>query len=102
MDPDTTDEYEKISGSSFAAPLVSGAALLVREQWEHLTAAETVEILLETADDEFDGYKQSKYGAGILDVAEALSPQGEVTVLHDDSLSVYEPPCPVYPGSRAA
>ena len=47
---------------------------------------------LETADDEFDGYKQSKYGAGILDVAEALSPQGEVTVASgEDARSGGEP-----------
>ena len=81
------DNFRSASGTSFAAPLVSGAAALLRSTWDHLSAPETADILLETADDFCDGYIgigeencRLTYGQGRLNVEQAMQPVGETAV----------------------
>ena len=80
VSPDDPQEYDTVSGSSFATPLVAGTAALIRGEWPYLSAAEVVTILLDTADRDFDGYAKTKHGAGVLDAEAALSPQGAMSV----------------------
>lgn len=68
------------SGTSFAAPQVSGAVALLAQAFPNLTGAEIVEILLTTARDGGDAGIDAIFGQGILDIGNALSPQGTTTL----------------------
>ena len=66
----------RASGTSFAAPLVSGAAALIQDRWPWLAAkpAETAEILLRSARDLGEKGVDPVYGVGLLDITAAQSP----------------------------
>ena len=65
-------------GTSFAAPKVSGAAALIMHKFDSVDAADTANILLDTADDTFAGYSSLQHGQGLLDLNAALSPIGDL------------------------
>ena len=64
----------RLSGTSFAAPLVSGAAALVQSRWEWLDAPHTADVLLRSATDLGAPGVDPVYGRGMLNVEAALSP----------------------------
>ncbi|MFW5634052.1 MAG: S8 family serine peptidase, partial [Erythrobacter sp.] len=68
------------SGTSFAAPQVSGAVALLAEAFPNLTGEEIAEILLTTARDAGAGGEDAIYGRGILDIAAAFAPQGTTSL----------------------
>lgn len=65
--------YGTVGGTSFAAPLVTGAAALVKSQFPTLSNAAVLQILLDTADSSFTGYDPAIHGQGLLDIEAALS-----------------------------
>ncbi len=65
-----------VSGTSFSAPQVSGAAALLAQAFPNLTAKQIVSLLLSTARDAGASGTDAVYGRGILDIARAFSPQG--------------------------
>jgi Subtilase family len=68
--------YASQSGTSMAAPAVSGAAALLMGYWPYLKANQVAAILLNTADDLGAKGTDPVYGRGMLNVQKALSPQG--------------------------
>lgn len=70
------DGYASLSGTSMAAPAVSGAAALLMGYWPYLKANQVAAILLNTADDLGAKGTDPVYGRGLLNVQRALSPQG--------------------------
>lgn len=68
------------SGTSFSAPLVSGAAALVLERWPQLTAKAIADILFDSATDLGDPGPDDIYGQGMLNVFAALQPLGITTL----------------------
>jgi hypothetical protein len=64
------------SGTSFAAPMVSGAIALLHDRWPWLAKdpAATVEIILRSARDAGAPGVDPVYGAGLLDITAAQSP----------------------------
>lgn len=64
-----------VSGNSFAAPAVAGAAALLKHYWPRLSAATIARILLDTAEDRGAPGADAVYGAGVLDVSRALQAQ---------------------------
>ena len=64
--------YATISGTSMAAPHVSGAAALVWEAFPYYTAAQVVQTLLLTATDIGVSGIDDIYGWGLLDVGKAV------------------------------
>ena len=68
------------SGTSFAAPQVSGAAALLKQAFPNLTGRQIVEILLSSARDAGTAGVDTVYGRGIMDIAAAFQPRG-ATVL---------------------
>jgi Subtilase family len=68
--------YASLSGTSMAAPAVSGAAALLMGYWPYLKANQVAAILLNTADDLGAKGTDPIYGRGLLNVQRALSPQG--------------------------
>jgi hypothetical protein len=68
------------SGTSFAAPHVTGAAALLREAFPNLTAAQIVDILLRSATDLGEPGTDAVYGRGMLNIEAAFAPLGETAV----------------------
>lgn len=67
----------RMSGTSFAAPLVSGTIALIHDRWPWLRdrPADTAELILSSARDVGAPGTDPVYGRGMLDVAAALSPK---------------------------
>jgi subtilisin family serine protease len=72
----TEDGIGRISGTSFATPLVSGAAALIQSRWEWLQAEPeaVAEILFSTADDLGAPGVDEVYGHGLLNVSASQRP----------------------------
>ncbi len=66
------------SGTSFAAPYVSGAAALVKAAFPGVSSEDVVDRLLLTAEDLGDPGVDSTFGHGLLDVEAAMAPVGPV------------------------
>jgi len=67
-----TGGYITLSGTSMAAPMVSGVAALVMEAFPYLTAEYVKNILLSTATDLGDPGVDTIYGWGLVDAAKAV------------------------------
>lgn len=68
------------SGTSFAAPQVTGAVALLAQAFPSLTAQQIARLLLETARDAGEPGTDAVYGRGILDIAAAFTPRGALTL----------------------
>ena len=64
--------YGSDVGTSFATPLVAGAAALVMERYPELSAQEVKQLLERTADDPVGGVPDEKLGYGIINPYRAL------------------------------
>ncbi|MEN9316001.1 MAG: hypothetical protein RIS35_2394 [Pseudomonadota bacterium] len=73
--------YGVQTGTSMAAPAVSGAAALLQSRWPRLTGGEVASILLATARDLGAPGIDPVYGRGLLDVEAAMRPVGTLTTL---------------------
>ncbi len=69
-----------VSGTSFAAPHVSGAVALVLDAAPFLSAAEVVQLLLDSATDLGAPGPDPVYGQGLVNLRAALGPQGPLSV----------------------
>jgi len=69
-----------LDGTSFSAPLVSGAAALIMQRWPSLTAREVRQVLFDSATDLGAPGVDNIYGHGMLNVNAAVRPIGTVTV----------------------
>ena len=78
--PDQTGTRKLWSGTSFAAPQISGAAALLAQAFPNLTAAQIVELLLRTARDTGTAGSDGVYGRGTLDLTNAFQPVGALNV----------------------
>ncbi len=75
-----------MSGTSMAAPHVSGAVGLLKSNFPELTGGEIAQILLETARDAGAPGTDAVYGRGILDLTNAVTPQGRLTIQSSDDI----------------
>ena len=64
--------YFKMSGTSVAAPIVSGAVALLLQDEPNLTPDQVKYRLMATANKNWQGYSQDKAGAGYLDIYAAI------------------------------
>ena len=69
-----------VNGTSFSAPQVSGAAVLLAQAFPNLTSNQIVSLLLSSARDAGDIGTDAIYGRGILDIARAFAPQGQTSL----------------------
>jgi hypothetical protein len=74
------DGYSEMSGSSMAAPQVTGAIGILHQMWPHMKGENLVKLVLNTADTNINGYNVNIHGQGMLDLDEATKPQGVVGV----------------------
>ncbi|PKP81517.1 MAG: hypothetical protein CVT79_10580 [Alphaproteobacteria bacterium HGW-Alphaproteobacteria-18] len=92
-DPDSIGDYYRVSGTSFAAPYVSGSLALLLQTFPNLQARpeDALRILLDTADDYIDltpdpilgtvagAGVDDVSGVGLLNLGRAFQPQGAQT-----------------------
>ncbi len=69
------------SGTSFAAPYVSGAAAVVKAAFPGVSSTDVVNRLLLTATDLGDPGVDNTFGRGLLDLEAAMAPVGPVGVI---------------------
>ncbi|MEO1041129.1 MAG: S8 family peptidase [Pseudomonadota bacterium] len=76
LSSDNAGGVTRVTGTSFAAPLVTGAVALVQGNWPWLKShpEETADIILQSATDLGDPGVDSTYGWGLLNVDAALEP----------------------------
>ncbi len=65
--------YQRVQGTSFAAPLVAATAALIRSKWPEMSAANVVQRLIMTARDEGVPGRDDQYGFGAVDPRAALT-----------------------------
>ncbi len=65
--------YARWSGTSGAAPIVSGVAALIRSKYPEMSAAQVINRIISTAKPKGEGVPNAFYGYGILDAEAALS-----------------------------
>ena len=68
------------SGTSFSAPIISGAVALVAQAFPNLTAAQIVDLLFRTADDLGAAGVDAIYGRGRLNLTRAFQPVGTTSL----------------------
>ncbi len=67
-------------GTSFSAPLISGAAALILDRWPNLTGRQIADILFQSATDLGAAGVDAVFGHGLLNVEAALQPMGSSIV----------------------
>ena len=91
LTPDIEEElFNRAHGTSFASPQVAGALALVKEYFNRMGGIgndELVKRILETADKSGIYANERIYGAGLLDLGNALTPQGELQLFSGRSVS---------------
>ncbi|MGL5838677.1 MAG: S8 family peptidase, partial [Sphingorhabdus sp.] len=78
--PDETGTAFLWSGTSFSAPIISGAVALLAQAFPNLSGQQIVDLLLRTADDLGAAGTDSVYGRGELNLARAFQPQGATSL----------------------
>jgi len=76
--------YWRVQGTSFAAPLVTGAAALVRSRYQGLSAANVINRLIGTAADLGTPGRDDRYGFGLVDPLAAVT--AEMADVRDNPL----------------
>ena len=79
---------EIISGTSFAAPIVSAAIAVIREAFPYMQANQITALLFETARDIGEVGVDTVYGHGMLDLERATRPVGAELVPLSDGTTV--------------
>lgn len=89
----TGSSYGEKSGTSMATPVVTGSIALLTGAYPYMSAAQVVNLLLETATDipvdeggAPDGVDEV-YGHGLLNLNMATQPQGELMLAADNSVN---------------
>ena len=72
--------YMNSSGTSMAAPHVTGALGILHQMWPHMKGENLVKLVLATADKDLTNYDINIHGQGLLDLDEATQPQGAVGI----------------------
>ena len=74
--------YWRVQGTSFAAPMVSGTAALVRSRWPTMSAAEVVNRIIKSAKDRGTSGRDGQYGYGLIDPTGALTAEVPAVLLN--------------------
>jgi hypothetical protein len=76
------------SGTSFSAPVISGAAALLASAFPNLSGQQIMQILFASADDAGDPGTDPVFGRGILNIDRAFQPQGSLSLPGGQSVDV--------------
>jgi hypothetical protein len=78
--PDESGAQFLWSGTSFSAPIISGAVALLAQAFPNLTGRQIVDLLLSTTTDLGAAGTDAIYGRGELNLARAFQPQGQQSI----------------------
>ena len=78
--PDQTGTRFIWSGTSFAAPQISGAVALLAQAFPNLSGAQIVSLLYQTTRDAGASGVDTVYGNGVIDLTRAFQPVGQTSV----------------------
>jgi type VII secretion-associated serine protease mycosin len=82
--------YWKVQGTSFAAPMVTGTAALIRSRWPTMPAGEVINRIIKTAKDRGAPGRDPVYGFGLIDPTHALT--SDVPAVVDNPLDTSPSP----------
>jgi hypothetical protein len=68
------------SGTSFAAPAISGAVAIVHQLWPYMKGEQLAQLLLKTANKDIKNYSVDEMGQGLLDLNKATQPIGSLGI----------------------
>lgn len=69
-----------MTGTSMAAPVISGAVAIIREMWPQMTSNNIARLLLSTANKNIPNYNLYVHGQGLLDLEKATRPYGTLGI----------------------
>jgi len=69
-----------MTGTSMAAPAISGGVAIIHQMWPQMTGANIVQLLFVTANKNLPGYKPELYGQGLMDLDKATRPIGTLGI----------------------
>ncbi|GAA4933412.1 hypothetical protein GCM10025331_17800 [Actinoplanes utahensis] len=84
------DGYWRVQGTSFAAPMVSATAALIRSRWPDMPAGEVVNRIIKTAQDRGEPGRDAEFGFGQIDPVAALT--ADVPYIETNPLDNTPPP----------
>jgi hypothetical protein len=87
--------YTNMSGTSMAAPAVSGGVAIIQQMWPQMTGANVVKLLLVTANKNLPGYKVEVMGQGLMDLDKATQPVGAIGIPTTGKLTSLSKAAPV-------
>jgi hypothetical protein len=76
----TKSGLSTMTGTSMAAPAISGGVAIVHQLWPQMTGANVVRLLLVTANKNLPGYSVTTMGQGMMDLDRATRPVGAVGI----------------------
>lgn len=76
----STNGYIGMTGTSQAAPVVSGAVAIINQMWPNMKPENIVKLLLVTANKNIPNYNSNTMGQGLLDLERATRPVGIVSI----------------------
>ncbi len=82
----TVSSYTFESGTSMAAPMVSGGLALIMQEFSSLTPAQVVSRLLTTANDSGEYSQTSIYGHGMMNLNAATAAVGSLQTINGNNL----------------
>ena len=72
--------YGNMTGTSMAAPIVTGQIAILHQMWPHMKGENLVKLVTTTADKSIAGYDVNIHGQGVVDFDEATKPQGAIGI----------------------
>jgi subtilisin family serine protease len=72
--------FSNMTGTSMAAPAISGGVAIIHQMWPQMTGANIVQLLFVTANKNLPGYKPELYGQGLMDLDKATRPFGTLGI----------------------
>jgi len=72
----TDGGYTSMTGTSMAAPVVTGAIAVLHQMWPHMKGKHLVQLVLVTGNKNIAGYDENVHGQGLLDMDRATRPVG--------------------------
>jgi hypothetical protein len=69
-----------MSGTSMAAPIVTGGVALVSQMWPYMKGENIVKLLTTTANKNLPNYSLATHGQGLLDLDKATQPVGAIGI----------------------
>ena len=77
---DKDGSYGNMTGTSMAAPIVTGQIAILHQMWPHMKGENLVKLVTTTADKSITGYDVNIHGQGVVDFDEATKPQGAIGI----------------------